>query len=86
MGKRKINLLPDNLPHIFIAERLNQRIKRAARGWPKAPYTREKITFKKLASFVPLDFIVYARHGRELMGLKSPVSVPCNVLKRNINY
>ena len=29
---------------------------------------------------------VYARHGRELMGLKSPVSVPCNVVKRNINY
>jgi len=26
---------------------------------------------------------VYARHGRELMGLKSPVSVPCNVVKRN---
>ena len=29
---------------------------------------------------------LYARHGRELMGLKSPVSVPCNVVKRNINY
>jgi hypothetical protein len=29
---------------------------------------------------------VYARQGRELMGLKSPVSDPCNVLKRYINY
>jgi len=27
--------------------------------------------------------LVYARHGRELMGLKSPVSIPCNVVKRN---
>jgi len=25
----------------------------------------------------PLQRFVYARHGRELMGLKSPVSVPC---------
>ncbi len=25
---------------------------------------------------VPLKAVVYARHGRELMGLKSPVSVP----------
>ncbi len=32
----------------------------------------------------PLELIVYARHGRELMGLKSPVSVPCNVVRRNI--
>ncbi len=27
--------------------------------------------------------LMYARHGRELMGLKSPVSVSCNVVKRN---
>ena len=33
--------------------------------------------------FVPLEPFVYARHGREFMGLKSPVSVPCNVVKRN---
>jgi hypothetical protein len=25
---------------------------------------------------VSVDTLVYARHGRELMGLKSPVSVP----------
>jgi hypothetical protein len=30
--------------------------------------------------------LVYARHGRELMGLKSPVGVPCNVVNRIINY
>lgn len=24
----------------------------------------------------PVDWLVYARHGRELVGLKSPVSVP----------
>ncbi len=30
-----------------------------------------------------VNALVYARHGRELMGLKSPVSVPCNVVKRN---
>jgi hypothetical protein len=24
----------------------------------------------------PYQYVVYARHGRELMGLKSPVSVP----------
>ena len=29
---------------------------------------------------VPVKYLVYARHGRELMGFKSPVSVPmlCN--------
>ena len=32
---------------------------------------------------IHLNAFVYARHGRELMGLKSPVSVPCNVVKRN---
>jgi len=35
---------------------------------------------------VDLNALVYARHGRELMGLKSLVSVPCNVVKRNTNY
>ncbi len=35
------------------------------------------------AGKIPLKRLVYARHGRELMGFKSPVSVPCNVVKRN---
>ena len=35
---------------------------------------------------VSVNIIVYARHGRELMGLKSPVSVPVLGNKRNINY
>jgi len=32
---------------------------------------------------IPVQRLVYARHGRELMWLRSPVSVPCNVVKRN---
>ena len=37
-------------------------------SWPKP--------IKLACSRVVLERIVYARHGRELMGLKSPVSVP----------
>ena len=43
----------------------------------------EPIQKKRMCSLVGVERFVYARHGRELMGLKSPVSVPCNVVKRN---
>jgi hypothetical protein len=38
---------------------------------------------KNRSARFPVYTFVYARHGRELMGLESPVSVPCNVVKRN---
>jgi len=34
----------------------------------------------------PVQCLVYARHGRELMGLKSPVSVPVLGEELSINY
>ena len=36
--------------------------------------------------FVPLQSFVYARHGCELMGLKSPVNVPVLSIELNTNY
>ena len=32
-----------------------------------------------------VERIVYARHGRELMGWKSPVCKPCNVVRHGKN-
>jgi len=46
-------------------------------------YKRNGRTAISQTSCFQLHCIVYARHGRELMGFKSPVSVPCNVVKRN---
>ncbi len=41
---------------------------------------------KRAVGSGPVHFFVYARHGRELVGLKSPVSVPVLSEELSINY
>ena len=70
-------LIPSKL---FLAERLDH-LPKGNVDWRESPETPSFQMLKKVAPFGHVYWLVYARHGRELMGFKSPVSVPvlCNI-------
>lgn len=47
---------------------------------------RSAVILERSGKIVKQQHLVYAGNGRELMGVKFPVSVPYYVVKRNINY